>query len=171
MNMHDSIVKNWQQKAEAADDRSFRFFRWLKLLDSKRVDRIAKETHAHVFEEVNCTKCANCCRTLKAEFRSKDVMAASAHLGMAPNDFTDKYLLKNKQGNLEVNALPCPFLLAEGLCNIYEVRPEGCRDFPHTHKSSFASRSMTHSANVSTCPAVFEILERMQERMNYRDRG
>ena len=171
MNMHDSIVKNWQQKAETADDRSFRFFRWLKLLDSKRVDCIAKETHTQVFEEVNCTKCANCCRTLKAEFRSKDVMAASAHLGMAPNDFTNKYLLKNRQGNLEVNALPCPFLSAENLCTIYEVRPEGCRDFPHTNKSSFASRSWGHHANVSTCPAVLEILERMQERMNYRDDG
>ena len=169
--MHDSIVKNWQQNAESAEDRHSRFLRWLKLLNSKRVDRIAKETHTQVFEEVKCTKCANCCRTLKAAFRPKDVATVSAHLGMSAEAFTKQFLTKNKQGNLEVNALPCPFLSAEGLCNIYEVRPEGCRDFPHTHKSSFASRSWTHSANALTCPAVFEILERMQERMGYRDRG
>lgn len=169
--MHDTIVKNWQQKAEVADERNFRFFRWLKSLNAKRVDRLAKEAHKQVFEEINCTKCANCCRSLKAEFHPKDIKTVSQQLGMAADDFTGKYLSKNEQGNWEVNALPCPFLSSEGLCNIYEVRPEGCHDFPHTHKSNFAARSWTHSANALTCPAVFEILDRMQERMNYRDRG
>ena len=168
---HLSIISHWQKEAEAASARSARFFSWLKLLDRKKVDRIAKETHAEVFATVDCLQCTNCCRTLKPEFRDKDQRAVSAHLGLTVHDLRATYLEQNEQGNWQTNALPCPFLADTGHCRIYEVRPGDCSGFPHTDQTSFANRSWSHSVNAVTCPAVFAILERMQGRMGWRDRG
>lgn len=168
---HTFIIEQWKTKAAGAQDRAYRFFRWLKLLSRAKVDRIAKETHEEVFSTVHCTECTNCCRTLKAQFLPRDIRAASAFLGLSEADFTQKYLLKNEQNNWVSNALPCPLLAENGYCQIYEARPEACRGYPHTDKSSFASRSWSHTDNMTTCPAVFAIMERMMERMGYRDRG
>lgn len=168
---HQSIIENWQKAAEVASDRGYRFLRWLKLLDHKKVDRIAKETHTEVFAAVNCLQCTNCCRTLKPEFREKDQRAISVHLDLTVKDLRTTYLEQNEQGVWQTNALPCPFLADTGHCRIYAVRPGDCSGFPHTDQTSFASRSWSHSANTENCPAVFAILERMQVRMRYRDRG
>ena len=59
---HQSIITYWQKEAEIARDRGFRFFRWLKTLDGKTVDRLAKATHVEVFDTVDCLQCTNCCR-------------------------------------------------------------------------------------------------------------
>ncbi len=167
---HQSIIARWQKEAEAAQERSFRFLRWLKLLDHKKVDRLAKEAHTEVFQALDCLQCNNCCRTLKPEFREKDIRKISAHLGLTVSNLQASYLEQNEQGNWQTNTLPCPFLADTGHCRIYEVRPDDCSGFPHTDKTSFASRSWSHSENTVTCPAVFTILERMQARMGYRDR-
>jgi len=166
---HQSIITYWQKEAEAARDRGFRFFRWLKTLDGKKVDRLAKETHTEVFQTVNCLQCTNCCRTLKPDFREKEQQAVSAYLGLTVEALQVGYLEQNEQGNWQTNALPCPFLADTGHCRIYEVRPGDCRGFPHTDKAPFTSRSWAHSENVVTCPAVFAILEKMQARIGYRD--
>lgn len=166
---HQSIIEHWQKQAESAKDRAFRFFRWLKLLPENRVDPIAKEVHEEVFAVVQCTECANCCRTLKPQFHAREILAASAFLEQTQEEFTQKYLIQNGQGNWEANALPCPLLAENGFCKIYEVRPGDCRGYPHTDKKHFAGRSWGHAENVVTCPAVFAIVERMMARMNYMD--
>ncbi len=166
---HQSIIEQWEKRAEGAKDRAFRFFRWLKTLDPDRVDNIAKETHTEVFKAVSCTDCANCCRTLKPQFLPREIQAASKFLGLNQEEFTQKYLTKNAQNNWETNDLPCPFLADNGFCNIYEVRPGDCSGYPHTDKKHFAGRSWSHAENAATCPAVFTILERMKDRMGYAD--
>ncbi len=168
---HPSIIDHWQQEAEAARERAFRFFRWLKTLDRAQVDRQAKETHVEVFQTVDCLACTNCCRTLKPDFRERDIQNAAVHLGLTTEILRSTYLEQNEQGNWQPKTLPCPFLAKTGHCGIYPVRPGDCSGFPHTDKSSFANRSWTHSENVITCPAVFGILERMEERMRWRDTG
>lgn len=168
---HQSIIAHWQKEAIAAQDRSYRFFRWLKMRNSEKVDRIAKETHSEVFATVDCLQCTNCCRTLKPEFREKEQQAISAHLGLTVRELRATYLEQNEQGVWQTNTLPCPFLADTGHCRIYAVRPGDCSGFPHTDQRSFASRSWSHSANAERCPAVFAILEQMQVRMGYHDRG
>ena len=164
-----SIIHRWKKEAEVARERAFRFLRWLKTLDRKQVDGLAKETHVEVFQSVDCLACTNCCQTLKPDFRERDLQNAAVHLGLTPEALKTNYLQQNAQGIWQPKTLPCPFLASTGYCNIYEVRPGDCRDFPHTDKTSFAQRSWTHAENVVTCPAVFGILARMEERLGWRD--
>ncbi len=168
---HPSSIINLQKEAEATRTRGFRFFRWLKTLDRRRVDVLARDTHIAVFAAVDCLACTNCCKTLKPEFRERDLQNAAAHLALTTETLKTAYLEQNAQGNWQTNATPCPFLAPTGHCRIYAVRPGDCRDFPHTDKTSFASRSWTHTENLVTCPAVFAIIERMEARLGWREQG
>jgi Fe-S-cluster containining protein len=67
--------------------------------------------------------------------------------------------------NIGTNALPCPFLGEENKCKIYNARPKDCREFPHTNKPYFASRSFMHSSNTVVCPAVYYIIEKMKSHI------
>lgn len=167
MTTHAALVEHWQKGAEAARERAFRFFRWLKTRHPRRVDRVAKAAHKTVFRAVGCVDCANCCRTLKPQFLPRDIAAVSAQLGLHEADFMEKYLRQNAQGLWETNATPCPFLAETGHCTIYAVRPGDCRDYPHTDLPGFTRRSWAHAENAATCPAVFGILARMEERMGW----
>lgn len=47
---------------------------------------------------------------------------------------------------------------------VHEVRPAACREYPHTDKEGFTSRTMLHANNAKDCPAVFWIVEQLRLR-------
>jgi hypothetical protein len=57
---------------------------------------------------------------------------------------------------------PCPFLVSDDRCTIYDVRPTVCREYPQTDKEGFSRRAMGVSNNALTCPAVFWIVEEVR---------
>jgi uncharacterized protein len=48
---------------------------------------------------------------------------------------------------------------------IYAVRPQACREFPHTDKEGFIWRTYLHAGNTQTCPAVYFLVQRMRQRL------
>jgi hypothetical protein len=64
-NTHDWMFAKGQAIAEKLDEKKYWFLRILKQRSVKKVDRIALELHQAAFGIVDCTKCANCCRTLR----------------------------------------------------------------------------------------------------------
>jgi hypothetical protein len=66
--------------------------RSLKKKPFEKVDRIALELHQEAFSIVDCTKCANYCRTLRVVVTDDDIPRIAAHLGMAPDEFITTYL-------------------------------------------------------------------------------
>lgn len=164
---HDNLIANWQENAEKHDDKNYQFLRSLKERSFKKVDRIALQLHQEAFSIVDCTRCANCCRTMQIGVTKEDIPRIAAHLGMAPDEFIAAYLEQDKQdGDYRMKATPpCPFLGDDNLCKIYDVRPEGCRGYPFTDKPDFPSRSITHAFNTVACPAVFYMVEQMKKRM------
>lgn len=52
----------------------------------------------------------------------------------------------------------------DNLCSIYEVRPAECREYPHTNKPGFTTRTVRHASNALACPAVFWIVEQMRNQ-------
>lgn len=164
----DELLAEWRKYAKKRADLLWRFARWTKLVSASRVDRLAREAHQQVFAGLDCMKCANCCRSMNVLLEKPDIKRIAAYLQIDAVEFQVKYLKPNEQGQLEFNAKPCPFLADSGACTIYEVRPKVCAGFPYTDKRNFSSRSWSHGTNVQDCPAVFHILERMQERMGFR---
>ena len=58
----------------------------------------------------------------------------------------------------------CPFLVNES-CSIYEVRPKACSEFPHTDRKKFQQISNLTLKNVAICPAAYNIVEAMKQRI------
>ncbi|NBU47652.1 MAG: YkgJ family cysteine cluster protein, partial [Flavobacteriales bacterium] len=56
---------------------------------------------------------------------------------------------------------PCTFLGDDNYCNIYEVRPLACREYPHTdRKNMFQILDLT-AQNSKICPAVSRIVQKI----------
>jgi Fe-S-cluster containining protein len=78
---------------------------------------------------------------------------------MSEESFIAAYLeIDPEEGDYRTKAAPCPFLGGDDRCNIYEVRPEACRDFPHTDKEGFTRRSHLHAENTLSCPATYHVV-------------
>ncbi len=163
---HDDLFADWKENAEKHDDKNYRFLRRLKQTASeKKVDRIALELHQKAFATVDCTKCANCCRTLQPVFTEEDIDRLSAHRGMTRDDFIAAYLERGEELNrYRAKTAPCPFLGDDNRCTIYDVRPEKCRGYPFTDQPDFVFSTMNHANNAVVCPAVFYLVEQIRKR-------
>jgi Fe-S-cluster containining protein len=170
---HDSIVDDWQQNAKARDDKNYEFLRSMKFRDHGfEPDELAGQLHEKTFQIVDCTRCANCCKTMDIKFDDEDVKRIAGHLDIEIDEFIQTYLEHNDEdGPYEVRGKPCSFLGEDGHCNIYDVRPSVCREYPHTDKDGFTFRTMSVANNALVCPAVFWIVEEMKKRSGYGRRS
>ncbi len=163
---HDALVADWQESAKKHDDDNYWFLRSLKQRSPKKVDRIALELHQEAFSIVDCTRCANCCRTLRPIFTDEDIARIAGYLGMARDKFIAAYLERDEeQGRYRTKPTPCPFLAEDNRCTIYDMRPEKCQGYPFTDRPDFVFMTMTHANNAVVCPAVFYLVEQMKRRM------
>jgi uncharacterized protein len=133
----------------------------------KGLDKMASLVSQDVWKDIDCLSCANCCKTMSPTFTPKDIKRISAHLGMRPLEFRDKYLYLEKKDNDWMNKQqPCQFLdLKTNMCSIYEVRPADCAGFPHLNKKKMVDFIHVHQQNVSYCPATFKMVEKMKVLM------
>jgi Fe-S-cluster containining protein len=167
---HDVIVEDWKQNAEARDDNNYQFLRSMKFENyGFDPDEVAAELHQQAFQIVDCTRCANCCKTMNIVFEDSDVERIAGHLNMPTTEFIDKYLEADAEdGSYKGRQKPCAFLGTDDRCTIYDVRPTCCREYPHTDKEGFTSRVMGVANNALVCPAVFWIVEQMKRRSSGR---
>jgi Fe-S-cluster containining protein len=163
---HNALLADWQENSEKHDDENYWFLRSLKQRSFKKVDRITLELHQEAFSIVDCTKCANCCRTLRPVFSEADIARIAEHLGMTPDEFIATYPERDEEeGCYRIKTTPCSFLGDDNRCTAYEVRPEECQGYPFTDKPEFAFRTVNHSNNALVCPAVFYLVEQMKRRI------
>jgi uncharacterized protein len=163
---HDAIVDDWRQNAEQHDEENYEFLRSMKV---RRYgfdpDKRSRELHAEVFQIVDCTRCANCCKTLKVRLDEEDVQRIAGHLGLPVDEFTKTYLVADDEdGPYTVRQQPCLFLGADNRCTIYDVRPTVCRTYPHTDQKGRVFRTMSIANNALVCPAVYWIVEQMKRQ-------
>lgn len=167
---HDAIVDDWAANAQAQDDDNYQFLRSLKShSSSKKVDRVAQQLHEQIFQIVDCTRCANCCRTLCPDFTDDDIDRIALHLGQPREKFITAFLIWDEEDRCyRTKTKPCPLLGADGRCTVYDVRPATCRDYPHTHKNDFIFSTMSRANAALTCPAAFAIIEGMKRELGRR---
>jgi len=163
---HDALLRDWQENAEKDEDTNLRFLRSLKMVsDPDRVDAAARQLHEDTFGRIDCTRCANCCKTMSPGVSDEDSERIADHLNMTREAFTAAYLVADREkGGYRMRTLPCPFLGEDDRCTIYAIRPAACREFPHTDKEGFIWRTYLHAANTRSCPAVYHIVKRMRQR-------
>ncbi len=126
------------------------------------LDQRMQQLHDEVFAEVKCLQCANCCRTTGPLFTQQDIERIAAHLAQPVGHFIREYLQMDEDGDFVLQTTPCAFLSTDdNTCSIYAIRPDACRDYPHTHRANQQSIFDLTLKNAEVCPAVLEILDRL----------
>lgn len=134
-----------------------RVFKQLKKKKPKNLDAIVHNLHEEVFEKIDCLSCANCCKTLGPRISDSDVSRLAKHLKMRPSYFVDRYLKIDEDKDYVFKEMPCPFLMPDNYCIVYDSRPKACREYPHTDRKRFYQLLSLTEKNIETCPAVLEI--------------
>lgn len=159
----DEQLKKYLDKGKSLRKENKKFYAGLGR--RKDLDRLFHDQHDTIFEEVDCLKCANCCKTTSPIFRDIDIDRISSHLGIRPSELTEKYLHIDEDGDWVLNSSPCHFLDNDNYCKIYEVRPKACREYPHTDRKNMTQILDLTYRNTLVCPAVAEITERIKREI------
>lgn len=136
----------------------------LKTKKPKNLDDVVQGLHDEAFEKFNCLDCANCCKTIGPRLIDKDIERLAKHLKMKTADFLSQYVLTDEDGDYVFKDHPCPFLLPDNYCMVYENRPKACREYPHTDRKRFYQILNLSHKNCETCPVVFEIFDELKQR-------
>jgi len=151
-----------------SEDDDFDFRVYLKFecdLSDRELDETVRETVDEVWQKIDCTTCANCCKTLIIPVTDGDITRLSNRLKITRAEFSTAYLTKDADGDKVLASQPCVFLGADNRCTVYEDRPEVCRDFPFLYKDDFRSRSLSVIDNSSLCPIVFNVWHRLKQTL------
>lgn len=135
----------------------------LKKKKPKNLDDAVHQMHDDFFATFNCLDCANCCKTIGPRLTDKDIDRLAKHLKMKPQAFIDQYVEVDEDNDFVFREHPCPFLLPDNYCMVYENRPKACRDYPHTDRKRFVQILDLSHKNCETCPVVYEIFERLKK--------
>lgn len=140
--------------------------KWLqqiKRLQDRDVDNLFHEAHYAVFEEIDCLKCANCCKTTSPIFRDVDINRLSKRLKTNPSQFIANCLHMDNEGDYVLNSSPCVFLQEDNKCEVYEDRPLACREYPHTNRKKVKQILTLTLKNTEVCPAVAKIFSKIKK--------
>ncbi|SEQ15110.1 hypothetical protein SAMN05421824_1294 [Hyunsoonleella jejuensis] len=159
------IINNLPKHAKDKHNENKKFFAKLKKKPPKNLDYVMQELHSEEFERTDCLECANCCKTTGPLFTDKDIERIAKFFKLKPQQFIAQYLRVDEDNDYVLQSVPCTFLGADNYCAIYDVRPKACSEFPHTDRKKFQQISSLTLKNVAICPAAFNIVEAMKERV------
>lgn len=125
----------------------------------EKMDETVQQLHEDFSEQINCLNCANCCRSLGPAIYDKDIDRIAKALRMKPSDVLTTYLRMDEDGDYVFRSMPCPFLMPDNYCSIYESRPKACREYPHTDRKKFSQIYTLTVKNTSTCPIAYEVIK------------
>lgn len=160
--MPQDVLHNWEKKSR---DSQKTFKNFLARADKNKVLNELPQLHEEAFANVDCLKCAACCKNYSPRFKTPDVKRISRHLGMKEGDFINTYLRVDDEGDFVVTAPPCPFLGEDNFCSIYDVRPSDCARFPYTDEDVLIKRQSLTLKNATFCPITFYVLDRLAEKL------
>lgn len=159
--MNEISLENWEKTAA---DHEKKYKQFLQKPDKKSLLKVLPDLHDEAFEKIDCLDCAACCKNYSPRFKGPDIKRISKHVGMRETEFIDTYLVMDNDGDYVANTKPCPFLGSDNFCSIYDKRPSDCERFPYTDEDVFFKRPAITLKNVSFCPAVFHVFERLIEK-------
>lgn len=160
----EDLIQSWKENRKADYQDSLEFLKVLK--DVQKKDRTISDLntlHNEVFEEIDCVKCANCCKTAPPILERSDIGPLAKHMEISKKQFIKKYVLEDLTGELTMNGVPCQFLAESGECTVYDIRPKACRQFPHTDETAYIHRAKMNAQNTIVCPAAYHILDRLKQ--------
>jgi Fe-S-cluster containining protein len=138
----------------------------LKKKKQAQLDEVVGRLHEEAFSQFDCLKCANCCKTIGPRLIAKDIERLAKFLKVKSSEFQEKYVEIDEDNDFVFKEHPCPFLLPDNYCTVYEARPKACREYPHTDRKRFYQILGLSLKNCETCPVVFNIFQQLKS-MNF----
>jgi Fe-S-cluster containining protein len=159
--------------AEERMNENGEFRKWIKFefgFDDERLMSVVRELADEITAQIDCTRCANCCRETTTNLDDQDIERLVAALGMSVVELQETHLKydEDRGGRWQLPA-PCP-LLEGNLCRVFEARPTSCREYPHLH-NDFRAASISRFQNASICPIVFNVVEEMKYALRWPRRN
>jgi Fe-S-cluster containining protein len=155
-----------KQLSGEAKEENERFFKRLKKKPPGNMDEIVHELHDEAFQIFDCLTCANCCSSISPMMSDKDIDRLSKHLKIKPSQVIEKYMHLDEDHDYVFNQSPCPFLMADNYCLVYEHRPKACREYPHTDRRRFNQLLNLTLKNCEVCPIVYIVVEKLKEKLS-----
>lgn len=134
----------------------------LKKMKQPAVDNLIHPLHEEAFSQFDCLECANCCSSISPIVTEKDIDRLAKHFRMKPAVFIDRYLHIDEDNDYVFNQTPCPFLLPDNYCMVYESRPKACREYPHTDRRNMQQILKLTLKNCEVCPIVYSIINELK---------
>ena len=164
----EELIKQLPELAKDKHKENVAYFKKLKRKPPKDLDYQMQDLHDEEFAQTDCLNCANCCKTTGPLFTDRDISRIAKHFKMKDVQFIDTYLRVDEDNDYVLQQLPCPFLASDNYCLIYDVRPKACSEFPHTDRKKFQQITNITLKNLPVCPAAFNIVEKMKERIKLK---
>lgn len=130
----------------------------------EKMDTIIHQLHIEASDTIDCLSCANCCKTLGPAIYDRDIERLAKALRIKPSEVVSTYLKIDEDGDYVFHSMPCPFLMPDNYCSVYESRPKACREYPHTDRKKFTQIYKLTVKNTLTCPIAFQVLKDLLRR-------
>ena len=143
-----------------------KFLEKLRAKKPKDLDILTNDLHDEAFEKIDCLDCANCCRTTGPLLLNKDIDRLASELKLKPSIFTEKYVRIDEDNDFVFTTMPCPVLGSDNYFQVYDARPNACREFPHTKQRNILQKLKITYHNTLICPAVALVVDGLKE--NYK---
>ena len=158
-------LEKFKQESTRRSAENKKFLNRLKRVNDRELDEVFHEAHNRVFEETDCLTCANCCKTTSPIFYESDIDRLASGLRIRPGEFIERYLRIDEDRDYVLKSSPCPFLMEDNYCAVYDFRPKACREYPHTDRKKVGQiLGLTHK-NTLVCPAVLKIVDQVRKRL------
>lgn len=136
-----------------------------RTLDDAKLDAFVESTAAPIIAAIDCTQCANCCRSLDVYLVEDDARRLADGLLIPLEDVETRYV--EPAGNVEewgkFRQRPCAFLDGK-LCSVYEHRPDSCRAYP-AFTPDFRWTLADTIDGASLCPIIYNVLSALCDQL------
>lgn len=133
-----------------------------KKTNKRNLDQQFHNAHDEAFKKIDCLDCANCCKTTSPIFTGQDIKRLAKLFKMKDVAFINEYLKRDEEDDYVLKSAPCPFLNDDNTCFVYDVRPQACREYPHTNRKNMYQILNLTEKNALVCPAVSSILKQFR---------
>lgn len=137
-------------------------------LSETAVDNWVTQLAAPIIEAIDCTLCANCCRSLDVYLLETDALRLATGIHISIEDITDRHIEQEEANELgewgKFSQKPCVFLKGK-LCSVYEHRPDTCRTYPQfTPDFRWVLEDLIEGA--ALCPIIYNVLSTVSEQID-----
>lgn len=136
-------------------------------LTDAQIDAAVEAIAAPIVAAIDCTQCANCCRSLDVYLTPDDAQRLADGIDVPLDAITTQHIDRaqaSKVGEWGVfKQRPCAFLKGK-LCSVYAHRPETCRTYP-AFTPDFRWTLDDTIDGAAICPIIYNVLMRMTEQV------